>query len=136
MIQSVVKHGDLAQLVEHLLCKQGVRGSTPLVSTNNRLPHEGGFIFNCETRSMDEYDLMLTFGAISMSVMGAGALALSLVTWFGKGHRFFAIMLSLTAFAMGLYFVINLSMAALLATILGGAAFVISVLPSRKERSN
>jgi hypothetical protein len=25
--------GDLAQLVEHLLCKQGVRGSTPLVST-------------------------------------------------------------------------------------------------------
>ena len=26
-------HGDLAQLVEHLLCKQGVRGSIPLVST-------------------------------------------------------------------------------------------------------
>ncbi|MEY2813674.1 MAG: hypothetical protein RL579_579, partial [Actinomycetota bacterium] len=25
--------GDLAQLVEHLLCKQGVRGSIPLVST-------------------------------------------------------------------------------------------------------
>ena len=27
------ENGDLAQLVEHLLCKQGVRGSTPLVST-------------------------------------------------------------------------------------------------------
>ena len=27
------KYGDLAQLVEHLLCKQGVRGSIPLVST-------------------------------------------------------------------------------------------------------
>ena len=27
--------GDLAQLVEHLLCKQGVRGSTPLVSTKS-----------------------------------------------------------------------------------------------------
>ena len=35
--------GDLAQLVEHLLCKQGVRGSTPLVSTNrNLLPEMGG----------------------------------------------------------------------------------------------
>ncbi|MFM6970965.1 MAG: hypothetical protein ACKOWH_00015 [Rhodoluna sp.] len=85
---------------------------------------------------MDEYDLMLTFGAISMSVMGAGALALSLVTWFGKGHRFFAIMLSATAVGMGLYFVINLSMSGLFATILGGAAFVISFLPNRKDRSN
>ncbi len=25
--------GDVAQLVEHLLCKQGVGGSSPLVST-------------------------------------------------------------------------------------------------------
>ncbi|MEY2815951.1 MAG: hypothetical protein RJA78_527, partial [Actinomycetota bacterium] len=30
---SGLPNGDLAQLVEHLLCKQGVRGSTPLVST-------------------------------------------------------------------------------------------------------
>ena len=29
------ENGDLAQLVEHLLCKQGVRGSTPLVSTKS-----------------------------------------------------------------------------------------------------
>ena len=28
-----VKEGDVAQLVEHLLCKQGVGGSSPLVST-------------------------------------------------------------------------------------------------------
>ncbi len=26
--------GDIAQLGEHLLCKQGARGSNPLVSTN------------------------------------------------------------------------------------------------------
>ena len=26
--------GGLAQLVEHLLCKQGVSGSSPLISTN------------------------------------------------------------------------------------------------------
>ena len=30
---SLLRYGDLAQLVEHLLCKQGVRGSIPLVST-------------------------------------------------------------------------------------------------------
>ena len=26
-------HGDVAQLGEHLLCKEGVRGSSPLIST-------------------------------------------------------------------------------------------------------
>lgn len=81
---------------------------------------------------MDEYDLMITFGAISLSAMALGALALSLVTWFGKGHRFFAIMLSTTALGMGTYFVIQLSSAGMFATILGGAAFVISVLPGKK----
>ena len=29
------KRGAVAQLVEHLLCKQGVSGSTPLSSTKN-----------------------------------------------------------------------------------------------------
>ncbi len=28
-----VNPGDVAQLVEHLLCKQGVVGSSPIVST-------------------------------------------------------------------------------------------------------
>ena len=27
-------HGDIAQLGEHLLCKQGVEGSNPFISTN------------------------------------------------------------------------------------------------------
>ena len=30
---SARRHGDVAQSVEHLLCKQGVGGSSPLVST-------------------------------------------------------------------------------------------------------
>ena len=30
-----VKVGDVAQLGEHLLCKQGVVGSSPIVSTSN-----------------------------------------------------------------------------------------------------
>ena len=43
--------GDVAQLGEHLLCKQGVSGSIPLISTtagrsqagaDERVPREGG----------------------------------------------------------------------------------------------
>jgi hypothetical protein len=30
-----VSHGDVAQLEEHLLCKQGVVGSSPIISTTN-----------------------------------------------------------------------------------------------------
>ena len=32
-----VLFGGIAQLVEHLPCKQGVSGSTPLISTNTGL---------------------------------------------------------------------------------------------------
>ena len=31
------KHGGVAQLGEHLLCKQGVRGSIPLISTSRQV---------------------------------------------------------------------------------------------------
>jgi len=37
--------GDVAQLVEHLLCKQGVGGSSPLVSTRN--PRSDGLFWTC-----------------------------------------------------------------------------------------
>ena len=43
MIASARIYGDLAQLVEHLLCKQGVRGSTPLVSTKEMPPSGEAF---------------------------------------------------------------------------------------------
>jgi hypothetical protein len=33
LLARLVGAGDVAQLVEHLLCKQGVGGSSPLVST-------------------------------------------------------------------------------------------------------
>jgi hypothetical protein len=35
--------GDVAQLGEHLLCKQGVVGSIPIVSTRG-CPHQGVFL--------------------------------------------------------------------------------------------
>ena len=34
-------NGGLAQLGEHLLCKQGVKGSIPLISTNRALARKG-----------------------------------------------------------------------------------------------
>ena len=37
-LERKASHGDVAQLVEHLLCKQGVRGSNPLIS-NSRSEH-------------------------------------------------------------------------------------------------
>ena len=46
-----VIHGDLAQLVEHLLCKQGVRGSSPLVSTMEKDPSELAGLFHLTGKS-------------------------------------------------------------------------------------
>ena len=38
-----IKRGDIAQLGEHLLCKQGVSGSNPLISTIEiRFKHSAG----------------------------------------------------------------------------------------------
>ena len=39
------KFGDVAQLGEHRLCKAGVRGSSPLVSTEFSLPLMEGFFY-------------------------------------------------------------------------------------------
>ena len=36
------KHGGIAQLGEHLLCKQGVSGSIPLISTSREPRHADG----------------------------------------------------------------------------------------------
>ena len=42
---TTIFNGGLAQLVEHLPCKQGVSGSIPLTSTNNRITRGyNGFI--------------------------------------------------------------------------------------------
>ena len=34
-------HGGVAQLGEHLPCKQGVMGSIPIISTSGKLPRPG-----------------------------------------------------------------------------------------------
>ena len=39
IIYGISVYGGIAQLVEHLPCKQGVSGSIPLISTKIRLKH-------------------------------------------------------------------------------------------------
>ena len=45
------KYGGIAQLGEHLLCKQGVIGSIPIISTSGKLPHP------IRTKSADDRSL-------------------------------------------------------------------------------
>ena len=40
--QNNPKYGGVAQLGEHLPCKQGVMGSIPIISTSGKLPHKTG----------------------------------------------------------------------------------------------
>ncbi len=57
MIASARIYGDLAQLAEHLLCKQGVRGSIPLVSTTGgKRPVRNGRSFLFKPNCIDWYD--------------------------------------------------------------------------------
>ena len=55
-------HGGLAQLGEHLLCKQGVNGSIPLASTNK---HQGmvsvGGSRKCKNPYPSRWALILAF---------------------------------------------------------------------------
>ncbi len=40
MRHSDPRYGGVAQLGEHLPCKQGVMGSIPIISTSGKLPHQ------------------------------------------------------------------------------------------------
>ena len=40
-MRSLCRRGGIAQLVEHLLCKQGVAGSSPTASTTKGPPQSG-----------------------------------------------------------------------------------------------
>jgi ABC-type glycerol-3-phosphate transport system permease component len=82
---------------------------------------------------MTEEQLMLNFGALSLSVLGLGAFALAWLTWWGHGSRFFAILLSLTSLGMGVYFLVNLADAGWIPTLLGVGGIIFSIIPGRKH---
>ena len=45
------KYGGVAQLGEHLPCKQGVMGSNPIISTSGKLPRPISELVSIKTKS-------------------------------------------------------------------------------------
>ena len=82
---------------------------------------------------MDEQELMITFSVLSFSVLGLGAIVLSLVTLLGRGNRSFAIITAAATIFLGAFMWFVLAPQGALPTALGVIALVLSVLPSKRR---
>jgi predicted membrane protein len=82
---------------------------------------------------MDEQQLMITFSVLSFSMLGVGAIVLSLVTLLGRGNRSFAIITAAATIFLGAFMWIVLAPEGILPTVLGVIALVLSVLPSKRR---
>ena len=80
---------------------------------------------------MDEQQLMITFSVLSFSVLGLGAIVLSLVTLLGRGNRSFAIITAAATIFLGAFMWLVLAPEGLIPTVLGVIALVLGVLPKR-----
>ncbi len=80
---------------------------------------------------MDEQQLMITFSVLSFSVLGIGAIVLSLVTRLDKGNRSFAIITSAATIFLGAFMWAMLAPEGSIPTALGTVAFVLAILPNR-----
>jgi hypothetical protein len=81
---------------------------------------------------MDEQDLMITFSVLSFSVLGLGAIVLSLVTLLGRGNRSFAVITAAATIFLGAFMWMVLAPQGALPTALGVVALVLSVWPRKK----
>ena len=82
---------------------------------------------------MDEQQLMITFSVLSFSMLGVGAIVLSLVTLLGRGNRSFAIITAAATIFLGAFMWFVLAPEGILPTALGVIALVLSVLPSKRQ---
>jgi len=82
---------------------------------------------------MDEQQLMINFSVLSFSMLGIGAIVLSLVTLLGRGNRSFAIITAGAAVFLGAFMWLVLAPQGLIPTALGVIALVLSVLPGKKR---
>ena len=82
---------------------------------------------------MDEQQLMITFSVLSFSMLGVGAIVLSLVTLLGRGNRSFAVITAAATIFLGAFMWIVLAPEGILPTMLGVIALVLSVLPSKRR---
>jgi hypothetical protein len=81
---------------------------------------------------MDEQQLMITFSVLSFSVLGLGAIVLSLVTLLGRGNRTFAVITAAATIFLGAFMWMVLAPEGALPTALGVIALVLSVWPRKK----
>ena len=85
---------------------------------------------------MDEQQLMITFSVLSFSVLGLGAIVLSLVTLLGRGNRTFAVITAAATIFLGAFMWMVLAPEGALPTALGVIALVLSVWPRRSRRQS
>ena len=83
---------------------------------------------------MDEQQLMITFSVLSFSVLGLGAIVLSLVTLLGRGNRTFAVITAAATIFLGAFMWMVLAPEGLIPTVLGVIALVLSVWPRKSQR--
>ena len=82
---------------------------------------------------MDEQQLMITFSVLSFSVLGLGAIVLSLVTLLGRGNRSFAVITAAATIFLGAFMWFVLAPEGILPTVLGVIALVLSLWPRKKR---
>jgi hypothetical protein len=85
---------------------------------------------------MDEQQLMITFSVLSFSVLGLGAIVLSLVTLLGRGNRTFAVITAVATIFLSAFMWLVLAPEGALPTALGVIALVLSVWPKRSRRQS
>jgi hypothetical protein len=83
---------------------------------------------------MDEQQLMITFSVLSFSVLGLGAIVLSLATLLGRGNRTFAVITAAATIFLGAFMWMVLAPEGALPTALGVIALVPSVWPRKSRR--
>jgi hypothetical protein len=76
---------------------------------------------------------MITFSVLSFSMLGIGAIVLSLVTLLGRGNRSFAVITAAATIFLGAFMWFVLAPEGILPTALGVIALVLSVLPSKRR---
>ena len=81
---------------------------------------------------MDEQQLMITFSVLSFSMLGVGAIVLSLVTLLGRGNRSFAVITAAATIFLGAFMWFVLAPEGILPTVLGVIALVLSLWPAKK----
>ena len=85
---------------------------------------------------MDEQQLMITFSVLSFSVLGLGAIVLSLVTLLGRGNRTFAVITAAATIFLGAFTWMVLAPEGLIPTVLGVVALVLSGWPRRSRHQS